>query len=298
MSKGTFASRFVPSDFVKKRNFPMANKRISLLGIIICALAMCATVFLTANEQEAGAQVSTVPEGKTVIDATILRIKNHMGLYLIYQDVLQIESPDIFYEQAAPTDYSELLTYVKMFEEEVQKYPLAFFKRETIERVYFGKRLFYKGQAVEGFYHHPTKVIFFDFLRSRGSGFVQRHNIHHELYHAIEISSNKREDSEWAGFNIKDFVYGKQNHQPSEKNPINYFAPVRPGFVSDYAMMSPQEDKAEVFACLMISTQNKIIHRWMHNDQVLRKKIEYLKIFIYQYCPEMDENYWIRLMKL
>ncbi|MBZ0167223.1 MAG: hypothetical protein K8I00_10495, partial [Candidatus Omnitrophica bacterium] len=99
---------------------------------------------------------------------------------------------------------------------------------------------------------------------------------------------------DWEDLNAPDFEYIKKGkvHIDSEPNEANYFAPTRKGFVTYYAMMTPHEDKAEVFACLFVRSQNRLIHRWAEKDSILRKKIQYIKDFLNTYSDgAIDDQY-------
>ena len=53
----------------------------------------------------------------------------------------------------------------------------------------------------------------------------------------------------------------------------------RPGFINLYAQSALEEDMAEVFAALRVPQERKLVERWAREDEVLRKKIEYLEAF-------------------
>ena len=102
----------------------------------------------------------------------------------------------------------------------------------------------------------------------------------------------------WEELNASDFEYVRKGkvHVDPEPNQANYFAPTRKGFVTYYAMMSPYEDKAEVFACLFVRSQSRLIQRWAAKDDILQKKISYLKQFLNIYTDgTINEDYFTRL---
>ena len=66
-------------------------------------------------------------------------------------------------------------------------------------------------------------------------------------------------------------------------------APV-PGFVTYYAMESPAEDRAELFAALMIASQRRVVRRWMEKDPVLRQKVHALQAAVTALCPDMAQR--------
>ena len=109
---------------------------------------------------------------------------------------------------------------------------------------------------------------------------------------AMQTWGYRLEEKSWAALNPAGFIYGEQTKSWKEINPVNVGAPNQLGFVTDYAMTSVEEDKAEVFACLMQEKHKKLIARWAQKDTVLRKKIQVIKDFVAAYCPQMNEEYW------
>ncbi|PIW64719.1 MAG: hypothetical protein COW13_00590, partial [Candidatus Omnitrophica bacterium CG12_big_fil_rev_8_21_14_0_65_50_5] len=125
---------------------------------------------------------------------------------------------------------------------------------------------------------------------------LKRHSIHHELFHmmAMQTPGYQTEEKSWSDWNPAGFAYGEQTKSWRELNPVNTGAPNQLGFVTDYAMTSVEEDKAEVFACLMQDKHRMLITRWAEKDAVIRKKIQAIKDFVAACCPQMGEGYWNR----
>ncbi|MBP7162697.1 MAG: hypothetical protein KBB26_04085, partial [Candidatus Omnitrophica bacterium] len=57
-----------------------------------------------------------------------------------------------------------------------------------------------------------------------------------------------------------------------------------------YAIESPAEDRAELFAALMIDSQRRVVHRWLEKDTVLRQKVHALRAAVIALCPEMAQR--------
>ena len=229
------------------------------------------------------------------IDAAIARIQNEYPFRLICRDLPPSVRPAAVYQPADKSDTQDVLTYLLLFEEEIGKYPKSFFDKNHLQGVVFVKKLFNGEQPVEGFYARGEHLIFLDFLRDKGNAIIQRHNIHHEFYHMLEaevLGDPERNDAEWSSFNDASFVYGKENLLKRVPRDTSFFTAPFPGFTSEYAMLSAKEDRAEVYGCLLMASQNKIVQRWMRKDTVLRKKVGYIKSIVHQFCEEMDEQFW------
>ncbi len=137
--------------------------------------------------------------------------------------------------------------------------------------------------------------MFFDFLRFADNKALKKHSIHHELFHMMAMQTPGYEfmkDDVWLLMNPEEFVYGEQIKPLGEVNPYNLQAPNQLGFVTDYAMASIEEDKAEVFACLMQKAHKRLVYQWAQKDELMRQKIQAIKDFVAAYCPEMNEAYW------
>ena len=231
------------------------------------------------------------------IDGHIERLEARFDIPIKYKDVFPASS-DIQYSLIPPEEYRLLNDYLDLFEDEINKYPPGFFKRRHLTCIVLVERLFKGETPVEGMYNSGRRVMLFDILRSDRNQSLQRHSIHHEIFHMMAqqlLVFGLLDDGNWAALNSRDFVYGKQNRSSREQNPVNRFAPNQLGFVTDYAMQSVAEDQAEVFACLMQKEHKRLIEAWQKNDEILRRKIQAIKEFVVDYDSEMDEAYWRRL---
>ncbi|MCA9404159.1 MAG: hypothetical protein KC897_10280 [Candidatus Omnitrophica bacterium] len=210
-----------------------------------------------------------------------------------------VDRTQISFSEASPKDYGRVYRYLLLLQEELNKYPPNFLRPAQLESIYLVKSLFKEDKNAQGLYDYRHKIIFFDFARQYGGEMAQRHNIHHEFFHVIDTNSFYwQEKVGWEELNAPDFKYVRKGkvHVDPERNQANYFAPTRKGFVTYYAMMSPYEDKAEVFACLFVRSQSRLIHRWAAKDDILHKKITYLKQFLKIYTDgAISEDYFTAL---
>jgi hypothetical protein len=66
---------------------------------------------------------------------------------------------------------------------------------------------------------------------------------------------------------------------------------IYPGFLNRYSMTAIEEDKAELYAG-MIRQYHSIIHS---KDLILVEKAKIIKLRLYQFCNDMDEEFWKRV---
>lgn len=210
------------------------------------------------------------------------------GIPLLYKDLNNTTSA-ITFKPVSIKEYGFLNDYLILFEQEIHKYPSAFFKKREVRAVFLVTHLFSNKQPVQGAYSAEGRVMIFDISRFSKNKALARHSIHHELFHmmAFQTPNYILDDPRWSRLNSSAFVYGKQMNDWTAVNPVNPRAPNQPGFVTDYAMSSVEEDKAEVFACLMQATHYKLITRWASKDGILRQKIQAIKDFLSSDFPEM-----------
>jgi hypothetical protein len=103
--------------------------------------------------------------------------------------------------------------------------------------------------------------------------------IYHEMFH---IADKQRNNPEWTKLNRKQFVYGGNVFNPDEEemdrsdkqkmDDAKRNRSIRKDFVSDYAMTSEMEDRAETFAVMV--TDPRQFEKMASESQVLKRKAE------------------------
>ncbi len=123
-------------------------------------------------------------------------------------------------------------------------------------------------------------------------------SFHHEMFHIIEyymssISTNTLFD-DWCMLNPSGFNYDSD----LSKLDANYVYSLNVNsedwyFVSKYSKTSEKEDRAELFAEIMVSDK---LNKYFEENNNLRKKADYLCSVISSYFTFKDENsvYWLR----
>jgi hypothetical protein len=253
---------------------------------------LCALVLWTAS---AGVYADEGPSA--AIDGRIAALQTRFDTPIFYKGTDRKEE-SLRYEFLPAGDYPALDRYLQLFEEEIRKYPPGFFSKKQIRGIALVRRLFRGEVPTEGAYSPGLRVMLFDVLRSADNEAKQRHSIHHEIFHMMAFQPPPSEElaaANWSALNIEGFVYGRQNFSRRAINPLNRFAPHQLGFVTDYGMESPEEDQAEIFACLMQAKHYRLVTQWQENDAYLRQKVRAIKAFVAGYDAEMGEEYWRRI---
>lgn len=100
---------------------------------------------------------------------------------------------------------------------------------------------------------------------------VDRHTIHHELYHAMEVrilAENKRAFDKWRTLNPRGFSYSQKN---SALIGEDQFAEPDDWFAREYSKTFEEEDRATVFEDIMTKDE-----AWWSTRPHLQKKAEFL----------------------
>ena len=64
----------------------------------------------------------------------------------------------------------------------------------------------------------------------------------------------------------------------------------QPGFLNRYATTGVEEDKAEVFAHLIVNRQ--MLDERVKTDTILADKLRRMKDLLQTFCPQVDERFW------
>src|SRR5215471_3350046 len=118
-----------------------------------------------------------------------------------------------------------------------------------------------------------------------------RRTFHHELFHAIDFHDDllKYLDPEWHRLN-------SAGYRSSEDHHISFNQPTDAvGFLSTHSMTAIYEDKAEVYAHLIINYGE--VTKRAKEDEVLARKIARMKELLHQFCPKFNDEFWQEVSK-
>jgi hypothetical protein len=191
----------------------------------------------------------------------------------------------------AEADREDVERYAAVFAFEWSLYPRELVKRTRLKKVVFCKDLSFAGQQRTAVPDFKNDVLYLDVLRGRDHGTYVRKVIHHEFFHIIDLRDDGQlyQDERWAKLNPPGFRYGsggaKLQDDPTVTNPKD-----DPGFLNRYAAAGVEEDKAEVFAHLMV--EPKLMAERAKKDKYMRAKVERMKELLAAFSPKTDETFW------
>jgi len=154
----------------------------------------------------------------------------------------------------------EVQAFTPVLAQELRRYPRSVIERMHLRQVVLCSRLTIDGKEIGGVAFGSSGTVLLN-VRPPGRLDTQtwRWMIHHELFHVLDRALVNTPDAErrWASLNSPGFQYGGQELRDAldvtGENPGG--EPEVPGFIDHYAMVSPQEDRAELFACMVLQPE-------------------------------------------
>ncbi len=186
----------------------------------------------------------------------------------------------------------ELEAYGNTFLREFPIYPVALVKRTRLRRIVFCRELAFAGQrrnAVPDFEHD---TLYLDVSRGSHSKGYQRKVIHHEFFHLIDYRDDGKlyEDSAWSALNPPIFEYGDGGRNAQNRNETSLLTNKFPGFLNHYSTTGVEEDKAEIFANMIVDFE--AVDARARSDEVIEAKRRAMKELLIRFSPQADESLW------
>lgn len=285
-----------------------------LCALSILSLAACGGGGSDSSNTSDGTSGVVIPKPKPRIELvakanpdaqhiqTLLKaIENNYGIKT-YMEINMNKLPSFSWpissSSIAESDYKKVQTFLLLFDEEFKKYPWKFLKKTNLKGVAFTKnmKLTSNGWVRGAIPDYYKEILLLDFLAGAFDKTYQRHVVHHEFYHMIEEEfhgDSFYKDPAWNALNLAGTNYGNGGAAVQGLN--NQYEYVHPatGFVNRYAQSAINEDKAEMYATLFITSQYNKTKDWINNgDTVLAKKKNYMQTFLRGIDSKFDDNYW------
>ncbi len=206
---------------------------------------------------------------------------------------LSAKPPDISaFEPASAADAADFRANLG---DEWRHLPASAVRKTRIRRIILCSNLQVLGHPVGGYADVRNGDLYFDVRFPELAGPDLRRLIQHEFFHMLDAVDDDQGllDPAWARLNAADFQYDT-NRKFTSVNSSLLSAPE--GFVSQYATSEVQEDKAEMFANMIVNPA-RVASR-AKTDRVLNAKRQRMMKLIRTFCPEMDDSFWDRMAKV
>jgi hypothetical protein len=156
--------------------------------------------------------------------------------------------------EASPAPPADLAAYLPILEAESAKSGPRMFRCADVRRVALVSRLAVAGKSRAAVPDWGDRTLFLDVGYAAHEPEYSRWVFHHELFHLVDYADDEliRHDPEWTALNPPGFAYGAGGDRAYHDEATAYAWDVPPpGFVSLYATLGAEEDKAETYAALM-----------------------------------------------
>lgn len=189
-----------------------------------------------------------------------------------------------------PVGITELREYAPLFMAEFNLYPSDLLHRVGLKRVVLCKELRLNGQPRSAIPHFDRCILYLDTNPGEFYAINLREVIHHDFYHMIDFAQCGLRDDVWKSLNPAGFKYGTGGAGALCIPTTGWLTRKYPGFLNHYSTTAVEEDKAEIFAKLMVIPN--YVERRAAADKVLRTKIKRLKDSLQGFCPKADDSLW------
>lgn len=192
-------------------------------------------------------------------------------------------------------DEGALRAYAPLFVAEFALYPVELVRKARLKRVVLCGELSFAGQRRNAIPDWANDTLYLDVSRGADNKTYLRKVIHHEFFHIIDYRDDGRvyQDERWAALNPTGFTYGSGGRTVQYLRTTSVLTTEYPGFLNHYSTTGVEEDKAEVFANLIVDPT--YIDDRAAQDRVIRAKVARMKELLAEFCPEMDDRFWAQV---
>ncbi len=184
---------------------------------------------------------------------------------------------------------AQIRIVANLLAKELAVYPVEIIKLSRLERLIICNTLRSHNREVAGLAEMGLFVIDTIYLSADSISEDReygRRTFHHELFHAIDFHDDllKYLDPEWHRLNSAGYI-ASHDHHIAFNQPTDTI-----GFLSTHSMTAIYEDKAEVYAHLMINYQE--VEDRAGEDEVLARKVVRMKELLHRFSPAFNEDFW------
>ncbi|HZN38787.1 MAG TPA: hypothetical protein VFD82_08280 [Planctomycetota bacterium] len=193
---------------------------------------------------------------------------------------------------AKPATRGQVDRYLPLLCQELRKYPPELIARIGLRRVVLCRDLSLGKQPRAAVPLRDHDSLHLDVVAGHYSCDYQRIVVHHELMHVIDDRDDGKvyEDGEWAALNATQFRYGNGGIHAQHDQRASLHTTGVQGFLTSYATTAVEEDKAELFARLMVEPD--YVAKRAEEDAILRAKVARLRELLLAFCPQFDGRAW------
>lgn len=188
--------------------------------------------------------------------------------------------------------------YGKLFAEEFSLYPVEFVRRTGLQRIVLCEELSFSGQLRTALPDFENHTLYLDVARGATNKTYMRTVLHHEFFHLVDYADDGEvyRDANWATLNPETFTYGTGGKNAQSNRDTSRLTDQYPGFLNHYSTTGVEEDKAEIFANLIVRAP--YIQRVVKTDPILTRKVSRMKELLQNFSADLDESFWKKASKV
>lgn len=185
--------------------------------------------------------------------------------------------------------YSELLSH------ELRLYPAEFLRAIHLQRILLCGGLAFDGQPRVAVPEFLSGTLYLDASHNEYGGPYLREALHHELFHVFDFADDGQlyTDRAWSELNVPVWHYGSGGKNAQEDGRGSLLSEQYPGFLSSYSTKGVEEDKAEVFAHLVVEPEN--VQRRARADPVIAAKVGRIELLLRSFAHDSGVELWDRI---
>jgi len=187
---------------------------------------------------------------------------------------------------ASPPKAEDIDRYLRLLRAAISRLPTQLFRCGEIRGIALVSNLTVGGTRRYAVPAREERTLVLDVGDSSTPPEYLEWTFYHELFHLIDFSRDEliRHDREWESLNAAGFRYGPGGDRAyRDPETAHARAAPPPGFVSLYATMGAEEDKAETFAAMMTRAENRLAQ--LDSDGIVGEKRALLRSRLAALCP-------------
>lgn len=182
--------------------------------------------------------------------------------------------------------------YAPLFAQEFGLYPAELIKAAKLRRIVFCVDLHFAGQRRNAIPDFEHDTLYLDVKRGDHHRAYLRKVIHHEFFHMIDLRDDGKlyGDERWSALNPEGHRYGDGGRNSQTNSRTSVLTSEASGFLNHYSTTGVEEDKAEVFANLLVEPEE--VAKRAAADKILEAKIAAMQKLLAEFCPQVNDSFW------
>jgi hypothetical protein len=222
--------------------------------------------------------------------AELDQLARSLGIKIEYRDISKLPRPKTkqVLRYSDPSE-ADLARSVPFLVSELRRLPAPVVARTGLKRVVLCRNLSVDLRPRAGLAVPDAYTLYVDVSLDGQEQLTVRRVIHHEVFHLIDVGPNAAADDQaWRQLNPAGFEYKRGTSGMTDDPTVLLSRTAPPGFVSKYATVASEEDRAEVFAFLMADPEG--LAKKVAENPVVAAKVRCLQSILARYSN--GDEFW------